>query len=393
MQTLLSLSHSPSTPHFPNFTPRPKFLPQFSSFNTFSLPPSSPLQLTATKSSPFFISSPKLASFRLLAASISDARSDEPAKASGLVKTLQLGAMLALWYLLNIYFNIYNKQVLKVYPFPATVTAFQFGFVSLVINLIWTFNLHPRPSIRGSQLATLLPLALAHTLGNALTNVSLSKVAVSFTHTIKAMEPFFTVLLSALFLGQMPTFWVFSSLIPIVGGVALASMTEVSFNWIGFITAMAANVTNQSRNVLSKKMMTSEEESLDPINLYGVLTMISFMLLVPYAILMEGVKFSPSYLQYAASQGLNVRELCVRAIFSAFCFHAYQQVSYMILEMVSPVTHSVANSVKRVVIIVSSVIFFQTPVSPVNALGTAIALVGVFLYSRAKRMKPVQKTN
>ncbi|WVZ14589.1 hypothetical protein V8G54_012155 [Vigna mungo] len=299
MQTLLSLSHSPSTPHFPNFTPRPKFLPQFHSFNTFSLPPSSPLQLTAIKSSPFFISSPKLASFRLLAASISDARSDEPAKASGLVKTLQLGAMLALWYLLNIYFNIYNKQVLKVYPFPATVTAFQFGFVSLVINLIWTFNLHPRPSITGSQFATLLPLALAHTLGNVLTNISLCKVAVSFTHTIKAMEPFFTVLLSALFLGQMPTFWVFSSLIPIVGGVALASMTEVSFNWIGFITAMAANVTNQSRNVLSKKMMTSEEESLDIINLYGVLTMISFMFLVPYALLMEGVKFSPSYLQYA----------------------------------------------------------------------------------------------
>ncbi|XP_047170823.1 triose phosphate/phosphate translocator, non-green plastid, chloroplastic-like [Vigna umbellata] len=192
---------------------------------------------------------------------------------------------------------------------------------------------------------------------------------------------------------QMPTFWVFSSLIPIVGGVALASMTEVSFNWIGFITAMAANVTNQSRNVLSKKMMTSEEESLDIINLYGVLTMISFMFLVPYALLVEGVKFSPSYLQYAASQGLNIRELCVRAIFSAFCFHAYQQVSYMILEMVSPVTHSVANSVKRVVIIVSSVIFFQTPVSPVNAIGTAIALVGVFLYSRAKRIKPVQKTN
>jgi len=48
------------------------------------------------------------------------------------------------------------------------------------------------------------------------------------------------------------------------------------------------------------------------------------------------------------------------------------QVSYMILEMVSPVTHSVANSVKRVVIIVSSVIFFQTPVSAVNALGKSL---------------------
>lgn len=45
------------------------------------------------------------------------------------------------------------------------------------------------------------------------------------------------------------------------------------------------------------------------------------------------------------------------------------QVSYMILQRVSPVTHSVGNCVKRVVVIVSSVIFFQTPVSPVNAFG------------------------
>lgn len=60
----------------------------------------------------------------------------------------------------------------------------------------------------------------------------------------------------------------------------------------------------------------------------------------------------------------------------------------MILGMVSPVTHAVGNSVKRVVVIVSLVIFFQTPVSPINALGTALALAGVFLYSRAKRIKP-----
>ena len=29
----------------------------------------------------------------------------------GLMKTLQLGALFGLWYLFNIYFNIYNKQV------------------------------------------------------------------------------------------------------------------------------------------------------------------------------------------------------------------------------------------------------------------------------------------
>jgi solute carrier family 35, member E1 len=53
------------------------------------------------------------------------------------------------------------------------------------------------------QYAKLLPLALIHMLGNVFTNMSLGKVSVSFTHTIKAMEPFFSVLLSILFLGEV----------------------------------------------------------------------------------------------------------------------------------------------------------------------------------------------
>ncbi|XP_021892027.1 phosphoenolpyruvate/phosphate translocator 2, chloroplastic-like isoform X2 [Carica papaya] len=316
---------------------------------------------------------------------------EEDPKSSDLGRVLVLGALFAIWYLLNIYFNIFNKQVLKVYPYPTTVTAFQFGCGTLMILIMWAFNLHGRPKITRSQLRAILPLAVAHTLGNLLTNVSLGRVNVSFTHTIKAMEPFFTVLFTVLFLGEWPTLWVVSSLIPIVGGVALASLTEASFNWVGFCSAMASNVTNQSRNVLSKKLMVKKEDSLDNINLFSVITIISFILLVPAAILIEGNKFSPSHLQFTASQGLNIRELCMRWLLAGFCFHSYQQVSYMILQMVSPVTHSVGNCVKRVAVIVSSVLFFKTPVLPINSLGTAVALAGVFLYSRAKRMKPEPK--
>lgn len=36
---------------------------------------------------------------------------EEASNQSGMVKTLQLGALFGIWYLLNIYFNIYNKQV------------------------------------------------------------------------------------------------------------------------------------------------------------------------------------------------------------------------------------------------------------------------------------------
>ncbi|XP_010251200.1 PREDICTED: phosphoenolpyruvate/phosphate translocator 1, chloroplastic-like [Nelumbo nucifera] len=313
----------------------------------------------------------------------------ESAKSVSLIQTLQLGSLFGLWYLFNIYFNIYNKQVLKVYPFPVTVTTFQFSVGTVFVFFMWTFNLYRRPKISGAQLLAILPLAMVHTLGNLFTNMSLGKVAVSFTHTIKAMEPFFSVVLSALFLGEMPTLWVLSSLIPIVGGVALASLTEASFNWAGFWSAMASNVTNQSRNVLSKKFMVKKEESLDNITLFSIITIMSLILLAPVALLMEGVKFTPSYLQ---SAGLNVREVCIRSLLAGLCFHAYQQVSYMILQRVSPVTHSVGNCVKRVVVIVTSVLFFGTPVSPINSLGTGVALAGVFLYSRVKRIKPKSKT-
>ncbi|CAN0890324.1 Triose phosphate/phosphate translocator, non-green plastid, chloroplastic [Linum grandiflorum] len=326
--------------------------------------------------------------FELKATSAENAGEGEENKAAALTKTLVLGSLFGLWYLFNIYFNIYNKQVLKVYPNPITVTAVQFAVGTVLVTFMWTFNLYKRPKISWAMLGAILPLAMVHTLGNLFTNMSLGKVAVSFTHTIKAMEPFFSVLLSAMFLGEFPSLWVVSSLLPIVGGVALASMTEASFNWAGFWTAMASNVTNQSRNVLSKKVMVKKEDSMDNITLFSIITIMSFFLLAPVAIFVEGVKFTPAYLQ---SAGLNVKQVYTRSLIAALCFHAYQQVSYMILQRVSPVTHSVGNCVKRVVVIVSSVIFFQTPVSPVNSLGTGIALAGVFLYSRVKRIKPKPK--
>ncbi|KAK9278467.1 hypothetical protein L1049_028032 [Liquidambar formosana] len=352
----------------------------------FSTSPSS--RLDKWSSVPSFLGSDRKRSGVEVRATSVPESAGESAKSSSLMQTLQLGSLFGLWYLFNIYFNIYNKQVLKVYPYPVTVTAVQFAVGTVLVILMWTSNLYKRPKISGAQLVAILPLAVVHTLGNLFTNMSLGKVAVSFTHTIKAMEPFFSVVLSAMFLGELPTLWVVSSLVPIVGGVALASVTEASFNWAGFWSAMASNVTNQSRNVLSKKFMVKKEESLDNITLFSIITIMSFILLAPVAVLMEGVKFTPSYLQ---SAGLDVRQLYTRSFIAALCFHAYQQVSYMILQRVSPVTHSVGNCVKRVVVIVTSVLFFRSPVSPINTMGTGVALAGVFLYSRVKRIKPNPK--
>lgn len=146
-----------------------------------------------------------------------------------------------------------------------------------------------------------------HTLGNALTNVSLGAVAVSFTHTIKALEPMFSgtggrcvtparlpcpsllslgftcrpppraqlpsrllhpppihcplpsppaVLLSAMFLGDKPSLPVLLTLAPIIGGVVLASTSELSFNWKGFLSGAHCAVACS----LQRMVVTEAEE-------------------------------------------------------------------------------------------------------------------------------------
>lgn len=48
------------------------------------------------------------------------------------------------------------------------------------------------------------------------------------------------------------------------------------------------------------------------------------------------------------------------------------------------VTHAVANTIKRVAVIVVSVLYFNNPLTLKGAAGSAVAIVGVFLYSIAK---------
>ena len=301
-------------------------------------------------------------------------------------KTALLGVLFGGWYAFNIVFNIYNKQVLKAFPYPWHCTMFQFMGGCVLIALMWGLNLVERPKkevFSTENLKMVLPLAMIHTLGNLLTNISLGKVAVSFTHTIKAMEPFFSVLFSYLFLGATPSPAVVAALVPVVGGVALASLAEASFNWIGFGAAMGSNVVFQSRNVFSKKVMGGNKGvKMDNITLFSVMTLLSAVISLPLAVVVEGVKFTPAAL---ATSGFPLADMMQRVFITGATFHLYQQVSYMILQQVTPVTHSVGNCVKRVVVIASSVLFFRNPVSPLNLAGTAIALAGVFAYSQVAK--------
>ncbi|KAI3828303.1 hypothetical protein L1987_02403 [Smallanthus sonchifolius] len=296
-------------------------------------------------------------------------------------RKVKIGFYFATWWFLNVIFNIYNKKVLNAFPFPWLTSTLSLAAGSLIMLVSWATKVAEAPNTDLEFWKSLFPVALAHTIGHVAATVSMSKVAVSFTHIIKSGEPAFSVLVSRFILGETFPMPVYLSLVPIIGGCGLAALTELNFNMTGFMGAMISNLAFVFRNIFSKRGMKGK--SVSGMNYYACLSLLSLLILTPFAIAVEGPQLWAIGWQKAINE-IGPHFIWWVAAQSIF-YHLYNQVSYMSLDEISPLTFSIGNTMKRISVIVSSIIIFRTPVQPVNALGAAIAVLGTFLYSQAKQ--------
>ncbi|KAH7439582.1 hypothetical protein KP509_04G067800 [Ceratopteris richardii] len=297
-------------------------------------------------------------------------------------RRVKIGIYFATWWALNVVFNIYNKKVLNVFPYPWLTSTLSLAAGSAIMFASWATRLVEAPDVDLDFWKRLAPVALAHTIGHVAATVSMSKVAVSFTHIIKSAEPAFSVAVSRLLLGEQFPLSVYLSLIPIIGGCGLAALTELNFNMTGFMGAMISNLAFVFRNIFSKRGMKSGK-SVGGMNYYACLSIMSLVFLTPFAFAVEGPKMWAAGWQTAV-QTIGPHVFWWVVAQSVF-YHLYNQVSYMSLDEISPLTFSIGNTMKRVSVIVSSIIIFHTPIQPVNAIGAAVAILGTFLYSQAKQ--------
>ena len=109
---------------------------------------------------------------------------------------------------------------------------------------------------------------------------------------------------------------------------------------------------------------------MDAQNLYAVLTAMSTLILIPLMLAMEGTSFLPAFRALVTSGQFTTASLATLLALGGGTYYAYNEVAFLALGKVNPVTHAVGNTIKRVVIIVASVVAFKTPMSRGSVIGS-----------------------
>lgn len=295
------------------------------------------------------------------------------------------------WYALSTTYILQNKVFVNVVPLHYTCSGFQLILGAVICLLFWGCGFRAIPRITNWRKAVkaFLPLGVCHLIVHYGAVISMAIGDVSATQVIKAGEPVFTAVLSIIFLRDILNIYAYLSLIPIVVGIGMATFNGLDFAWLPFLYAMLSNVGSSARAIIAKVTITNKEEigqDLTAANIYMILTVISGILSVPLILVMEASVWKEVWEKSTVGMtGWKKTDLLGRALIAALSYYAYNDVAFYCLGQMNQVTHSITNTMKRVIVIVFSIIMFNTQVTWVKGTGMVMAVVGAFVYSLAKQ--------
>jgi solute carrier family 35 protein E1 len=290
----------------------------------------------------------------------------------------------AMWYLGNYYYNIFNKVALTaaggVAGFPFTIATFQMGIGVLYSIFLWLApDARKKPDITFDDWVKSLPLGFVSAGAMAATTYSLSAGSVSFANIVKAAEPAFAAILAQFVYGSTISTAKWLSLVPVIGGVVLASLGETNFAVGALVSASLANLFAALRSNENKKLMTTPglKERMGTVgNQYAISTINSFVFLLPLMMVTEGKKLG-SFLEFAKTSPVFLKQ----SIASGLLFYLYNELSTITIAKTNAVTQSVLNTAKRVIVICVVGAVLGETLGFLKLLGSGIGIGGVFLYS------------
>jgi len=307
-----------------------------------------------------------------------------PAKSSGGGVDVGLIAYFFLWYLGNYYYNITNKLALNAaggkVGFPMTLSSLQLGVGAIYGLFLWLApDARNKPKITASDVVKMLPVAFCFMGAHSASVFAMGMGAVSFAQIVKASEPAFSAVLSQFVYGKPISKAKWLCLPIVIGGVILASVKELDFAWSALISACIANCFAAVKGNENKKLMDTPglRDRLGSVgNQFAITTILGFLMSIPVVFIQEGSRFG-EFCEAVKTTPAIWKNL----VASGLWFYGYNECATLTLKKTGAVTQSVANTAKRVIVIVGVALVMGESLNPIKLLGCSIGIGGVLLYS------------
>ncbi|KAJ9673638.1 hypothetical protein PVL29_023284 [Vitis rotundifolia] len=281
------------------------------------------------------------------------------------------------WWGFNVTVIIMNKWIFQKldFKFPLSVSCIHFICSAIGAYLvIKVLKLKPLivvdPEDRWRRI---FPMSFVFCINIVLGNVSLRYIPVSFMQTIKSFTPATTVILQWMVWRKYFEWRIWASLVPIVGGILLTSVTELSFNMFGFCAALFGCLATSTKTILAESLLHGYK--FDSINTVYYMAPFATMILAVPAMVLEG----PGVIDWFQTHQSIGPALII--IFSsgvlAFCLNFS---IFYVIHSTTAVTFNVAGNLKVAFAVMVSWLIFRNPISASNAVGCSVTLVGCTFY-------------
>jgi len=224
------------------------------------------------------------------------------------------------------------------------------------------------------------PLGLVRSADIGFGNAALRLVTVPLQQVLKSTIPVHVCVLKRL-LGTPISTMVWLSLIPIVGGVALAvgQASGGETVVVGVVLALISCFARAGKAILNERLLSAgtAREKLSTLTIMALESPTSGCILLVAGILVEGSLM----MQW---QGNLLAVVAYNAV-CALCMFLNQWSYISIIQHTSSVTCQILMNVKMIVLIVTSSVLLQTPLSFVQIVGMIIATTGCIGYAMIKQ--------
>ncbi|KAK9781907.1 hypothetical protein SCAR479_01778 [Seiridium cardinale] len=293
---------------------------------------------------------------------------------------------IAAWIFFSNLTIIFNKWLLDTagFRYPIILTTIHLVTSTLLTQLLARFTplLDSRHAIKLNgriYIRAILPIGILYTVSLLCSNLTYLYLSVPFIQMLKALAPVSTLFLS-FFLGfdnpKLSKLW---NVLIIAGGVLLSSLGEGSFNWIGFSFQMGGTVAESLRLLLIQGLLSKQGDGnilkgarMDPLVGLYYYAPVCAILNGMVALVFEMPKFDSADLQRVGWTVLVLNGLV------AFMLNV---ASVFLIGRTSALAMNLTGILKSILLVVASMVIWNTPMTLLQAVGYLVTLVALFYYS------------